>query len=66
MYATASSPLAELAHKELVSQLRTFYLVGGMPAAISEWIETRSYIEVSHVHNDIIDTYNDDFSILHN
>ena len=60
--ATASSPLAELAHKELASQLRTFYLVGGMPAAVREWIETRSYIEVSHVHNDIIDTYNDDFS----
>lgn len=60
--ANAANPLPELAHKELVSQLRSFYLVGGMPAAVSEWIETRSYMEVSHVHNEIIDTYNDDFS----
>lgn len=60
--AHAEQPLPELAHKELVSQLRSFYLVGGLPAAVSEWIETRSYIEVSHIHNDIIDTYNDDFS----
>lgn len=60
--AHAEQPLPELAHKELVSQLRSFYFVGGLPAAVSEWIETRSYIEVSHIHNDIIDTYNDDFS----
>ena len=33
-----------------------------MPAAVTEWIETHSYIEVSHVHNDIMDTYQDDFS----
>ena len=60
--ANSEEPLAEKAHKDLVEQLRTFYLVGGMPAAVTEWIETHSYIEVSHVHNDIIDTYNDDFS----
>ncbi len=60
--ATSEEPLPDLAHKELVDQLRTFYLVGGMPAAVSEWIETRSYLEVSHIHNDIIDTYMDDFS----
>ena len=44
--AHAEQPLPELAHKELVSQLRSFYFVGGLPAAVSEWIETRSYIEV--------------------
>lgn len=60
--ADSENPLPELAHKELVEQLRTFYLVGGMPAAVSEWIESRSYIEVSHVHKDIINTYQDDFS----
>lgn len=60
--ATAAEPLSDKAHKELVEQLRTFYLVGGMPAAVTEWIETQSFIEVSHIHNDIIDTYLDDFS----
>lgn len=60
--ATSEEPLADLAHKELVDQLRSFYLIGGMPAAVTEWIETHSYVEVSHIHNDIIETYQDDFS----
>lgn len=60
--ATSDNPLPEKAHKDLTDQLRSFYLIGGMPAAVTEWIETRSYIEVSRVHNDIIDTYKDDFS----
>ena len=60
--ATGKEPLTELAHKKLVEQLRTFYLVGGMPAAVTEWVATHSYIEVSRVHNDIIETYQDDFA----
>lgn len=60
--ATSGEPLERFTHMELVDHLRTFYLVGGMPAAVTEWIETHSYLEVSHIHNDIIDTYLDDFS----
>ncbi len=60
--ATSTEPMTEKAHKDLVDQLRSFYLVGGMPAAVTEWMETHSYIEVSHVHTDIIQTYEDDFN----
>jgi uncharacterized protein len=60
--ASPSSPLPEAVHNKLVDQLKTFYLVGGMPAAVTEWIETNSYIECTHVHNDILDTYQDDFA----
>ena len=60
--ATSEEPLPEKTHKDMIDQLRSFYLVGGMPAAVREWIETHSYIEVSHIHNDIIDTYQDDFA----
>ncbi len=55
-------PIGEAVHNKLVNQLKTFYLVGGMPAAVTEWIETNSYLECAHVHNDILDTYQDDFS----
>lgn len=58
----ASNPLPETAHNQLTDYLRTFYLVGGMPDAISQWLDTHSYIEVSRIHNDILDTYLDDFS----
>ena len=60
--ASTASPLPEPVHNLLIEQLKTFYLVGGMPAAVTEWIETKSYIECSHIHNDILDTYQDDFS----
>lgn len=60
--ASSEAPLTEKAHKDLADQLRTFYLVGGMPASVTEWIESHSYIEVSHVHTDIIQTYEDDFN----
>jgi len=56
------APLPETAHKELVEQLRSFCFVGGMPAAVAEWVETRSFLEVAYVHRDIIDAYQDDFS----
>jgi predicted AAA+ superfamily ATPase len=60
--ANGTNPLPQKAHADLVDQLRTFYLVGGMPAAVSEWIESRSYAEVARIHHDILDTYLDDFS----
>lgn len=61
-HANSNNPLPEKAHNDLIEQLRSFYLVGGMPAAVTEWIDTHSYAEVAHIHNDIIDTYQDDFS----
>ncbi len=60
--ANSEEPLTEKAHKDLIDQLRTFYLVGGMPAAVTEWIETHSFIEVAHTHTDIIQSYEDDFN----
>ncbi len=60
--ASAANPLPEAVHNKLVEQLKTFYLVGGMPAAVTEWIESKSYMECSRVHNDILDTYQDDFA----
>jgi hypothetical protein len=60
--ASSEEPLIEPLHNRMKEQLRSFYLVGGMPAAVTEWIENRSYAEVSHVHNDILDAFQDDFS----
>ena len=58
----SGNPLPEKTHCDLINQLRTFYLVGGMPAAVVEWIESRNYMNVASVHHDIIDSYQDDFA----
>lgn len=60
--ASADAPLPEAVHNKLLEQLKTYYLVGGMPAAVTEWIESKSYLECAHIHNDILDTYQDDFA----
>ena len=54
-------PLPEPLHKEMVSQLRSFYLVGGMPEAVKTWVQTTDYRACGIIHNDILDTYQDDF-----
>lgn len=60
--ASPQLPLVEPFHKQMVDQIKTFLLVGGMPEAVSEWIETHDYLACSHVHSDIMDTYRNDFS----
>ena len=45
----------------MVEQIRSFLLVGGMPEAVSEWIEAHDYLACTHVHRDIMDTYRNDF-----
>ncbi len=53
--------IGEIVHKRLLSLLRSYYFVGGMPEAVSVFSETRSYKQVSAVHNSIIETYLEDF-----
>ena len=59
--ADCEHPLPEPLHEEMVSQLRSYYLVGGMPEAVRVWVQTADYNECATVHNDILDTYQDDF-----
>lgn len=49
-------------HQKCLDYLRTYTLVGGLPAAVSTWITTRSWIAVNQVHHDILITYRDDFA----
>ncbi|PWQ95144.1 ATP-binding protein [Leucothrix arctica] len=53
--------IPDIANKRLLELLRSYYFVGGMPEAVQVFAETKSYREVSDVHNSIIDTYRDDF-----
>lgn len=59
--ADCEHPLPVPLHEEMVSQLRSFYLVGGMPEAVKTWVQTADYNECAVIHNDLLDTYQDDF-----
>lgn len=55
-------PLDERFHTRLVSEFRSFLMVGGMPASVSAWIETQDYSVCQDEQNDIQQSYYDDFA----
>ena len=42
--------------------LKAYYYIGGMPQAVSEYITTRNFDAVRHIHNNILSDYENDFS----
>ena len=60
--AREGTPLPDPMHNQLKDLLRTFYLVGGMPEAVSTWVSKQDFWACSRVHNDILDAYQQDFS----
>lgn len=53
--------IGNLVHQRLLSLLRSYYYIGGMPEAVAVFAESKSYKNVSRVHNSIIETYQEDF-----
>lgn len=60
--ANSSMPLFEAMHKQLVESFRSFLMIGGMPESVARWIESQNYRECQQVQDDIMQTYEDDFS----
>ena len=60
--ATSSSPVFEALHEKLVESFRNYLMIGGMPEAVAKWVESGDYLNCQQVHDDIILTYQDDFS----
>lgn len=55
-------PLNSSLHDKANQLFKEYVTVGGMPEAVSTWIETSSLDALSEVHNNLINTYQDDFS----
>lgn len=49
-------------HSRIISEFRSFLMVGGMPASVSAWIETQDYSVCQQEQNDIQQSYYDDFA----
>ena len=54
--------IPEPLHEKLMMLFKEYVYIGGMPAAVSDWLEHRSLSLLSQVHRDLITTYRDDFS----
>ena len=53
--------LSELYTVPLEKYLKNYYIVGGMPEAVQEWVDTHDYHSVEAVLDQIIKDYADDF-----
>ena len=49
-------------HEKCLELLNLFWVVGGLPEAISKYVESGDFREVHRVHESIIATYRDDFN----
>ncbi|MCA8974340.1 MAG: ATP-binding protein [Planctomycetes bacterium] len=60
--AVPEAPLPTALHEQASQLVRTYVLVGGMPAAVKAWCETRSYVHVAELHRDLLQTMRHDFA----
>ncbi len=59
---TPTAKLPAILHPKAMELVRTYTLVGGMPAAVKTWLDTRSFAAVSELHRDLLQTLRDDFA----
>lgn len=53
--------LGDSVHRKLLRDFRLYMLVGGMPQAVNEYIETNNFRKVDEVKRDILNLYKEDF-----
>ncbi len=56
------SPILPPFHEKLISLLRYYFVIGGMPEAIETYLKTDSLVEVRRVQKEILDAYVLDFA----
>ncbi|MCL1969432.1 MAG: AAA family ATPase [Bacteroidetes bacterium] len=60
--ANPENPVFESLHTQLVNQLQSFYLIGGMPAVVSEFVKNQDFLKCQNVLNDILVSFRNDFA----
>ena len=60
--AVRGSVQSESAHEKLLEYLKTFLIVGGMPAAVLKYVETKSFLAARDEQRDIMQNLKEDFA----
>lgn len=53
-------PLGDAIHRKIMQTFRTYMVVGGMPQAVSAFVEGRTYREIDFIKRNILSLYEDD------
>lgn len=54
------TPLGQAVHRKIMTLFRQYLIVGGMPQAVAEYVDSRNFQEVDRIKRDILDLYRDD------
>ena len=54
-------PLGDKLHRKQMRDFRLYMLVGGMPQAVNEYLNTNNFRRIDDIKRDIINLYEDDF-----
>lgn len=57
----SGKPVGVQIHRKLMRDFRLYMLVGGMPQAVNEYIETNNFRKVDQIKRDVLNLYEDDF-----
>jgi uncharacterized protein len=49
-------------HEQLILLFKEYLLVGGLPAAVSDWVNNRDLSSITEIQHNIVSTYRDDFT----
>ena len=60
--ANPQKPVFESLHSQLINQLHTFHLIGGMPAVVAEFVRRQDYLQCQRMLNDIMISFQTDFA----
>jgi hypothetical protein len=57
----SSKPINDLIHKKIITYLKKFFIIGGVPEAVAIYKETADLLQVQNVLNDLLISIQDDF-----
>ncbi len=57
-----ADPVPEVFAEKLIAYVRTYFVTGGMPAALSVWFATKNFSHVEEVQKNLLASYENDFA----
>ncbi len=59
--ASLENPLQDIIHEKLNRLIGEYLTIGGMPEAVSYWLETKDYNKCLEIHHDLLTAFKQDF-----
>jgi len=59
---TEIAEIPEIFESQLIEKLKIYYIIGGMPEVVNSWVNDKDIEKVNKIQQNILDSYENDFS----